>query len=161
MNNFIKVSPFSDTALAVVALDVSPEALALAQANVAAHQLTSRIQLLQGDAFDALPAGTRFDLVVSNPPYIPTLEITTLQPEVRDFDPHLALDGGTDGLNFYRLLASKSFEYLNPGAVLMMEIGEGQATSVAGCFSDHGFVIQSVVSDYSARARFVVVQVAR
>src|SRR5581483_6778632 len=81
----------------ITALDFSTAALALARRNAGAHQVDERILFLESDGLAALPADASFDLVVSNPPYIPTAEIETLQPEVRDYDPRLALDGGADG----------------------------------------------------------------
>ena len=78
----------------VYAIDISPEALALARQNAARHGVAERIRFLQGDGFAALPEGSRFDLIISNPPYIPSGEIASLQPEVRDYDPRRALDGG-------------------------------------------------------------------
>ncbi|SVD19986.1 uncharacterized protein METZ01_LOCUS372840, partial [marine metagenome] len=86
----------------VHALDVSPEALVVARANAARHQVQGRINFFEADGRSVLPGKIFFDLIVSNPPYIPTLEISKLQAEVREHDPHLALDGGTDGLDFYR-----------------------------------------------------------
>ncbi len=113
----------------ITATDVSTDALALAKENAARHNVTERIEFLQGDGFAALTErwGERprepgedmtndgspgvsphqFDLIISNPPYIPSAEIATLQPEVRDFDPRGALDGGADGLDFYRLIAAR------------------------------------------------------
>ena len=81
----------------IMALDISAEALTLAKQNAAKSNVAKRIEFLQGDGFPALPENIKFDLIISNPPYIPSAEIATLQPEVRDFDPHDALDGGADG----------------------------------------------------------------
>jgi release factor glutamine methyltransferase len=90
----------------VHALDVSDAALQVARQNAARHEAGERIRFHSGDGFAALPSGVAFDLIVSNPPYIPSAEIRDLEPEVRDFDPSLALDGGADGLDFYRRLAT-------------------------------------------------------
>ena len=105
----------------IMATDISADALVLAKENAASNQIAERIELLQGDGFAALTNGAQFDLIISNPPYIPSAEIATLQPEVRDFDPKAALDGGPDGFNFYRLIASQSGKFLKPAGKIMVE----------------------------------------
>ena len=140
----------------VHALDLSPEALALARQNAETHKLTERIQLHAGDGFGALPAGMRFDLIVSNPPYIPSAEIATLQPEVRDFDPRAALDGGPDGLDFYRRLAAEAGAWLKPGGKVMLEFGDGQADALRGIFCEPAWAVEAVEEDYSHRPRILV-----
>ena len=117
------------------ALDISDAALALARQNAARHQVAERVTFHLGDGFAALPGGLKFDLIVSNPPYIASAEIETLEPEVRDFDPRLALDGGADGLDFYRRLATGAAEFLRPGGKLMLEFGDGQAEAIGKIFS--------------------------
>lgn len=140
----------------VHAVDVSPDALALARENAAAGGLSERITFHLGDAFAALPAGLRFDLVVSNPPYIASAEIATLEPEVRDFDPRLALDGGGDGLEFYRRLAREAAPFLKPGARMMVEFGDGQAGDLKKIFSGEKWIVDEIVADYSARPRILI-----
>ena len=137
----------------VHALDISEAALALARANAQRHGLTERISFHHGDGFGALAAGLRFDLIVSNPPYIPTAEIATLQAEVRDFDPHAALDGGADGLDFYRLLAREAPAWLNVGGGLFAEFGDGQETALASLFSGSGWRAVAVHRDLTGRPR--------
>ena len=139
-----------------VALDKSPEALAVASANSAKHSVNDRLQFLQSDAFLALPHSERFDLIISNPPYIPSAEIGTLQEEVRKFDPHTALDGGPDGLDFYRLLASEAASRLNFGGKLMVEFGDGQEDAMEGIFCAEGWMIESVQKDYTLRPRILI-----
>ncbi len=107
----------------VVATDISVEALALARENAARGKVADKIDFLQGDGFAPLANEAQFDLIVSNPPYIPSAEIETLEPEVRDFDPRLALDGGADGLEFYRLIASQAAAFLKPAGKIMVEFG--------------------------------------
>ncbi|MBI4328816.1 MAG: peptide chain release factor N(5)-glutamine methyltransferase [Chloroflexi bacterium] len=106
------------------ATDSSPEALALAQANAQRHDVQKRITFLLGDLVTPLPGPV--DILVSNPPYIPTAEIPGLQPEVRCYEPHGALDGGPDGLDTIRRLLSSALSRLKPGATVLVEIGAGQ-----------------------------------
>ena len=107
----------------VFALDISPEALALAEQNAQRHEVSGRTRFLHSDGFAALPPDLRFQLIVANPPYIPTGEIGSLEPEVRDHDPHTALDGGADGLDFYRRLSAGAAFFLTPGGRIMLEFG--------------------------------------
>jgi release factor glutamine methyltransferase len=144
----------------VTALDISPEALALARENVARHDLADRVRLVEGDRFAALPTDARFDLIISNPPYIPAAEIATLQPEVREFDPRAALDGGADGLDFIRQLAVEAGAFLAQGGRLMFEFGDGQADAARGIFTGQNWVVEAVREDYSQRPRFLVARLA-
>ena len=143
-------------AITVHAIDVSAKALALAQENAAVHQVSDRITFHKGDAFAALPSPMQFDLIVSNPPYIAAEEIATLSPEVRDFDPRLALDGGADGLDFYRRLATEAGAFLKPGGKLMLEFGDGQETALAKLFFDKKWIVEEIVADYSSRPRILI-----
>ena len=142
----------------ITALDLSPGALALAKQNAATNKVAERIEFRQSDGFAALPEKTQFDLIVSNPPYIASAEITTLQPEVRDHDPRLALDGGADGLDFYRRLAADAPAFLKPDGKLMVEFGDGQADSLQQIFTAQKWVVEAVQADYSHRARTLIVR---
>ena len=118
----------------VTATDLSEEALKVAREN--AERLTAGgIRFLQGDLFEAfsnlqIPGSGLFNLIVSNPPYIPVEVIDGLMPDVKDFEPRLALDGGADGLDIYRRLIPQAAEYLAPGGVLLLEIGHDQGETV-------------------------------
>lgn len=112
----------------------SPDALRFAKSNLDAHGLSARAEILAADWNTAPMAG--FDLVLSNPPYIPTTRIDTLDPEVRLFEPRAALDGGPDGLDSYRSLARILPRLLHPGASALVELGEGQFASVELLFQD-------------------------
>jgi release factor glutamine methyltransferase len=138
------------------AVDVSEAALEVARRNAERHQVADRIHFHGGDGFDALPAGLRFDLIVSNPPYIARDEIDALQPEVRDHDPRLALDGGTDGLDFYRRLASQGGERLNGGGRLIVELGDGQDTAARALFEAEHWRVEGVENDDTGRARILI-----
>ena len=138
------------------ALDISDAALALARQNAARHQVAERVTFHLGDGFAALPGGLKFDLIVSNPPYIASAEIETLEPEVRDFDPRLALDGGADGLDFYRRLAAGAADFLTPGSQFMLEFGDGQAEAVEKILSAQNWIVEAVIADYSGRNRMII-----
>jgi len=140
----------------VCAVDISAEALELARQNAVRHGVAERIRFVAGDGFAALPAGARFDLIVSNPPYIPTDEIATLQPEVRDYDPRQALDGGADGLDCTRRLAVEAEPFLKPGGRLMLEFGDGQAELLRAVFQQQKWIVEATVEDYTHRPRFLV-----
>lgn len=120
----------------ITAVDLSSEALAVAQRNAEAHNAT--VEFLPGSFFEPV-AGRRFDLVVSNPPYITTAELAGLQPEVRDHEPRLALDGGPDGLAAYRVIVAQAPAHLQPGGWLLLEVGAGQAGDVATLLAQAGF----------------------
>jgi release factor glutamine methyltransferase len=143
-------------AVSVVALDIAPEAIEVAHANAARHGLTGRVQLVCGDGLAALPAATRFDLIVANPPYIPTAEIAALEPEVRDFDPRRALDGGADGLDCIRQLAAGGAALLQPHGCLMLEFGDGQGGAVKALFDAGGWRTEAPAADLSGRERFLI-----
>ncbi len=119
----------------VTALDVSGPALAVARSNAAEHAV--EIEFLCGSLFDPVRERT-FDLIVSNPPYIPSREIETLEPEVRDYDPRVALDGGKDGLDIYREMIPAAIRHLEPGGWLLVEIGQGQGSGVESIFAAAG-----------------------
>jgi release factor glutamine methyltransferase len=141
------------TTAEVHALDASEDALKIAREN--AEKLTAKINYHLGNGFTALPSGLKFDLIISNPPYIPPAEIETLEPEVKDHEPRSALDGGTDGLDFYRLLANESKNWLKPNGKILLEFGDGQADSVKKTFEEQKFVVESILSDYSQRPRIL------
>jgi release factor glutamine methyltransferase len=140
----------------VHAIDISGAALALARQNALRLGLAERVLFHEGDGFNALPAGMSFKLVVSNPPYIPSAEIETLQPEVRDHDPRPALDGGEDGLDFYRRLAAEAGPRLETGGRLMLEHGDGQSGAVSELLTQHGWTVENALKDYSGRGRILI-----
>lgn len=140
----------------VHAVDVSREALGLAKENAAANKVSDRVTFHLGDSFSALPAGLKFDAIVSNPPYLVSSEIATLQAEVRDFDPILALDGGADGLEFHRRIAREAPAFLKAHGKLMLEFADGQAQEVKTVFTAENWVVDEIVADYSARPRILI-----
>jgi release factor glutamine methyltransferase len=143
-------------AVIVRALDVSEAAVEVARRNAARHGLAERIRFHTGDGFAALPGGLRFDLIVSNPPYIPSGEIPALPPEVRDYDPVQALDGGADGLAFYRRLAADARTWLRAGGRMMLELGHQQAGAVSELLTQHDWAVELVKKDYSGHDRILI-----
>lgn len=124
----------------VVLADCSEEALRIARTNARLNHLQSRTAVLQADAL--APPTAKFDAfqcIVSNPPYIPTGDLADLDPSVRDYEPHLALDGGADGLDFYRAIAARWKEALLPGGRLLLELGIGEADAVMRLLRTEGF----------------------
>lgn len=143
----------------IQAVDLSEAALEIARTNARRHGLLNRIAFHRGDAFAALPPGLRFDLIVSNPPYIPSAEIASLMPEVRDHDPRLALDGGSDGRDFYRRFAAEAAGWLRPGGRMMLEFGDGEAPALRPIFESHNWIVECVAEDYSGEPRILAVTV--
>ena len=143
-------------AVSVLALDISPAATEVAKRNVARHDLSGRVRCVTGDGLMSLPAGSCFDLIISNPPYIASREIGMLEPEVRDNDPRVALDGGADGLEFYRRFASEATPFVNPGGRIMLEFGDGQSGPIRGMFEEQKWIVEGVREDYTRRPRILV-----
>lgn len=134
----------------VTAADISADALAVARQNIA--DTGARVTLRQGDLF-AAAAGERFDIIVSNPPYITAEEMADLQPEVRR-EPALALYGGSDGLDFYRRITREAPDYLSPGGWLLLEIGSAQAEAVSALLAER-FEALAVYPDMQGLPRAV------
>lgn len=124
----------------LVAIDISANALDVCRRNIAATKLISRVICMQADALSSPPLGIGdFDMIVSNPPYIPSEEIKTLDSSVKDFEPVWALDGGADGMKFYKAIIKYWKSLLRPGGYLLFEVGEGQAQSVSEMLQAAGF----------------------
>jgi release factor glutamine methyltransferase len=150
----------SHSAVEVTALDISPVALRTTQCNARACQVDERVTCLRGDMFAPFnPRRARFDLLLSNPPYIATEQLPFLPVTVRDYEPPTALDGGYDGLQFYRCLATEGPHYMSDDGVMIVEVGYDQAAEVACLLvqSQHWELLE-IVKDYSAIARVVVAQ---
>jgi release factor glutamine methyltransferase len=135
-------------------VDVSEEALAVARENAANLNLDRQVSLLRGDWTAGL-GEQAFDLVTANPPYIPSADIDSLEPEVRDHEPRLALDGGPDGLDAYRRLAPEILRVLRPGGLFVVEIGFDQSEAVETLFKTAGASQVRTVKDLSDRDRVV------
>jgi release factor glutamine methyltransferase len=141
---------------ACVALDVSAQALAVAQANARSCDFGGRIEFVCGDSLSGLPEGRRFDAIVSNPPYIPSADIDMLEPEIKNFEPRLALDGGPDGLGFYRGMIPQMHRYLTANGFVALEVGDGQGQAVTELFAAAGqYAAVRIVKDYARKDRVV------
>ncbi len=134
-----------------VATDISDDALEIARYNAARHGLEARIAFLQGSYLK--PLSGRFDVIVSNPPYIPTSDILLLEPEVRDNDPQIALDGGGDGLDAYHALFNESAKLVKPEGRVFFEIGHDQASEIAQLAAQSGWHDVRISKDYGGNDR--------
>lgn len=141
----------------ITALDISGEALKVARKNGEAllGDYEGCLQFVESDMFEKLAQRPGFDIITSNPPYIRSQVIEDLEPEVRRYEPRLALDGAEDGLKFYRILADKCRSYLNPGGCVYMEIGCDQGPEVEELFRDRGYEEIRTVQDMAGLDRVV------
>ncbi len=143
----------------VVATDVSPEALAVARSNAERHGVGGRIEFRQGEWFAALEPGTRFDALLSNPPYVAAPDLERAMPEVRDHEPRVALDGGPDGLSCLRVLIAGAPPWLKAGGWLVLEIGAGQAEAVTMLANEtEAYGAMQVTPDYQGIPRIASMQ---
>ena len=141
----------------LVAVDLSASALEICRANVNLNRLTTRVICMQADATSSPPLGIgSFDLIVSNPPYIESGEIAKLDRSVKDYEPMWALDGGKDGLRFYKAIIKHWKSLLRPEGLLIFEVGEGQAEAVADMLMAAGFAATSIHQDARGVDRAVV-----
>jgi len=127
----------------------------VAKQNVEQNGLAERIDLREGNFLAALQPAERFDVIVSNPPYIATAEIELLEPEVRDHDPRLALDGGADGLDFHRALAQGAAQFLKPAGRIFIEFADGQGEALRDLFGGHGWHVHGLIRDLSGVDRIL------
>jgi release factor glutamine methyltransferase len=138
---------------AVYGTDLSKEALAYAKKNAKANSIKNA-RFSQGSLFEPMK-GEKFDIITANPPYIRRDEIETLQPEIRDWEPVAALDGGMDGMDFYRAILSSAGSYLNPNGFLFLELGYDQAESAQKIARAEGFRKITVINDYAGIGRIL------
>lgn len=146
----------------VTLADLSPEALTVAKRNMMQTKLSARVRCVQVNALEPAPAFLgKFDLIVSNPPYITAEEMETLPISVRNYEPHMALYGGEDGLDFYRSIAKNFSRALKPGGFLCFEFGMGQGDAVCRILEDNDYAVLERVRDYNDRERAVLAQYGR
>ena len=139
------------------AADLSAEALRVAETNAEMHGLSGRLHFYEGDLFGALPEELKgsMDVLTANPPYIESGEIPLLMPEVAGYEPRMALDGGEDGLMFYRRILAEAGEWLAPGGHIFMEIGCGQGAALMVLLAEEGFTETGIRKDYASLDRVV------
>jgi release factor glutamine methyltransferase len=140
----------------IQATDASGPALELARRNAQSNQVSNRIQFHEADLFAGTPPDAAFDLIVSNPPYIPSARIATLEEEVRQFEPRNALDGGPDGQDFYRRIAAEAGARLRPEGRLMVELDADGAAATRAIFQDRAWVLEGVEKDYQGYDRILI-----
>lgn len=146
----------------VTLADISKDALAVAKRNVASAHMTGRVSCIQADAQSKAPAFLgKFDMIVSNPPYVTAAEMEELPLSVRDFEPHLALLGGEDGLDFYRAITENYKTALKDGGYLCYEFGEDQGDSICQILEKDGFTIIERAKDFNDRERAVIARYDR
>ncbi len=138
----------------VVGADISEEALQVAEDNALRVGNVLGLAWWQADLFSGLPRG-RFDLIMANPPYIPSSDVLTLDPMVRNFEPKLALDGGIDGLDITRRIVQEAPEWLEPDGILAIEVGFDQAPAVHELLATRGYADVARHKDYGARDRVI------
>ncbi|MBQ0134788.1 MAG: peptide chain release factor N(5)-glutamine methyltransferase, partial [Clostridiales bacterium] len=141
----------------ITAVDISPGALELTRRTIAANALSCRSAVMEADILASPPMRMgSYDLIVSNPPYIATAELAELDVSVKDYEPRLALDGGEDGLKYYRAILSYWLSVLTPSGSVIMELGEGQAAKVMEMMRDAGLQEVRSVKDLYGTERVVV-----
>lgn len=143
----------------VSALDISPAALKVAQRNAAKHGVAERIEFLESDLLAACPPEARFDLILSNPPYVSTAEMAELDPEVRNHEPHMALDGGAEGVEVIQRLVSEAAERLERGGWLLVEVSPMNAARVEQLIDGAaGLARHATINDLAQHPRVVQAQ---
>lgn len=146
----------------VTLADISREALAVAKSNIIAMKLSARVSCVQVNALEKpAPFLGKFDLIVSNPPYVTGDEMKQLPPSVKDYEPHLALYGGDDGLDFYRNIADKFRDALKPDGYLCFEFGKDQGDAVCAILEENGYTILERTRDFNNIERAVLAQYSR
>lgn len=138
------------------ATDISFDAIEIAKRNAVINLVANNICFLVGDLFLPLHRDILFDMILCNPPYVPTGSLKNLQPEISRYEPQIALDGGIDGLAIYRRLIPESLKYLCPSASLIMEIGSDQAEAVSNILYQSGYTDVTIIKDYSGHNRIVL-----
>jgi release factor glutamine methyltransferase len=143
------------------AVDISAAALRVARGNAGRHGVGARVNFVRSDLLDGFRDAPVFDLVLSNPPYVPLRDAGTLAAEVRDHEPHVALFGGDTGLDIYRRLIPQAFSRLKPEGTLVLEIGIGMTPDVCGLLENSGFMVTEVATDLQSIPRCIVSQIKK
>lgn len=141
----------------VTATDISDKAIQVAKSNAQKHGVSDRINFLAGDLFGPVKTGSPFDIIVSNPPYIPSAEIPKLQPEIKNYEPVSALDGGPDGMDFYRKILKDIDPFLADNGYLILEVAFDQATRISDLIKEKGiFEGPKIVKDHGDIDRVII-----
>lgn len=140
----------------IMGIDISPKALEIAKKNWQINKIESPVKWIQGDILNDYPLDGKVDLIVSNPPYITTKDCKELEEDVKDHEPMLALDGGDDGLEFYREITRQARNHLVRGGMLAYEIGYNQGEDVRKIMAENGFVQIEVIKDLACKDRIVL-----
>lgn len=138
-----------------VASDIDSGALEVAKRNGESHGVGNRINWIQSDLFENIDRALKFDIIVSNPPYIPASDSIALEPEVINHEPHLALFAGVDGLDFYRRIIPEASDYLKEGGLLAFEAGHNQHLTIEALFKTHGYTEVGHFNDLNGIPRFI------
>lgn len=141
----------------VYATDISNKAIKCARENAEINHIKKNVIFMEGNLFETFKDLILFDIIISNPPYIKTSEIESLQPEVSKWEPYQALDGGKDGLKYYKEILKQSKKYLKSRGFILFEIGEGQVSSLRKIVKKNGFNIYSILKDFSGIERVVII----
>ena len=145
---------------AFIGIDISPEAVSLAKENAVRCGLDGKVNFVVSDGLDDFDEPETVDIIVSNPPYIPSGDIKSLDPRIRDFEPISALDGGVEGLDFYERLVADALNVLKSGGEVYFEIGDGQGEALRGLFFDAGFDDIKIERDWAGRDRYASAKLA-
>ena len=143
-----------DNRVDAILSDLNPTCVDIAKKNVQSHNLKNRVKVIESDLYKAVPK-IKFDIITANPPYIPTADIDSLDDDVRLYEPMAALDGGIDGLDFYRKIISGAREHLKPGGYLLLELGIGQSHAVRNILETNGFTNISIKNDIAGIPRIL------
>lgn len=152
----IPISLTVDTNINSTGIDISRNALDIFQKNILFHKLEDKIQYIESDLFSNINMNNKYDIITSNPPYITGTEMIDLMDDVKNFEPHLALYGGNDGLDFYRNITSTAYTLLNNGGYLIYEIGYNQGEYVKDILMENNFTDIEILNDLNKNNRVVL-----
>jgi release factor glutamine methyltransferase len=152
----VSIAKHCENELEITATDISPAAISIAKKNADKNGVSGNVTFKLNDALSQLPElEGKFDIIISNPPYIKTEDINNLSQDIKKYEPIRALDGGADGLGFYRPIASEAVKLLNPGGKSMLEIGFDQGSEVAEILKERGFSDIEIIKDLGGNDRVV------
>ena len=142
--------------LTMIGVDINDKAIELTKANALKHEVSDRLCILNSNLFEKINKENQFDFIISNPPYIETKVIDSLQEDIKQYEPKLALDGGEDGLDFYRAIIEQSKSYISPEGFIAFEIGYNQAEAVKKIFVENGYPNVTIAKDLAGFDRVVI-----